>query len=174
MYVCIHVWVTQLRDRVILPKALYAAALLDTTSKVSITQYITFILGAYFNPPGEAVHKIINIPPITLLYTKKRLHIMRGLAKYGYTNIISSPHKSTVTNNFLSNFKNVVDRHTQVMTFGPKTYLKASLTRQSKVIGKRGGNHKYNKVFVHTDCFHHYPQPILSTTQFLWISAEKH
>ena len=132
---------TQLRDGEkdsnLLLKALYAAALWDTTSKVPITQCITFILGAHFNSPGEAVRKIINIPPITILYTKERLHIMRGLAKYGYTNRISSPHQSTVTNNFLSNFKNVVDRHTQVNDIRPED-LSKDIIGPSKVIGQRG------------------------------------
>ena len=93
-------------------------------SRVSITQCITFILGAHFNPPGEALHKIINIPPITLLYSKERLHIMRGLAKYGYTNIISSTHKSTISKNFLSGLKKVVDRHTQVNEIQPEDLSK--------------------------------------------------
>ena len=108
----------------ILPKALYAAALWDTASRVSITQCITFILGAHFNPPGEALHKIINIPPITLLYSKERLSIMRGLAKYGYTNIISSTHKSTISKNFLSDLKKVVDRRTQVNDIQPEDLSK--------------------------------------------------
>ena len=109
---------------VILPKALYAAALWDTTSRVSIAPCITFILGAHFNPPGETLHKIINIPPITLLYSKERLRIMRGLAKYGYTNIISSTHKSTISKNFLSDLKKVVDRHTQVNDIWPEDLSK--------------------------------------------------
>ena len=108
----------------IIPKAMYAASLWDTTSKVNITQYIKFFLGAHYNPPSEALHKLIDIPPPTLLYTCERLHLMRGLAKYGYTDIISSSPKSGITKVFLSDFKKVFDRHTQLQDIQPTALSK--------------------------------------------------
>ena len=47
---------------------------------------------------------------------------MKGLAKYGHTNIISSTHKSTVTKNFLSNPKSLTD--TQVNDIRPEDLSK--------------------------------------------------
>lgn len=45
---------------------------------------------------------------------------MKGLAKYGYTNIISSKHKSTMTKNLLPDLRKDGDRHTQVNDIRPE------------------------------------------------------
>ena len=125
-----HIWRTQVQDgkKDSNPRNFTEGAVCSCTLghliKSVTNSCITFILGAHFNPPGEAFHKIINIPPITLLYTKERLHIIRCMAKYGYTNIISSTHKSTITKNFLSDLKKVVDRHTQVNDIWPEDLSK--------------------------------------------------
>ena len=65
---------------------------------------------------------------------------MRGLAKYGYTSIISSSPKSGITKVFLSDFRKVFDRHTHFQEKQPldlsKPVIKKTIRREWSRIAK--------------------------------------
>lgn len=110
----------------ILPKAMYAASLWDTTLKMSISQQLKLLLGAHYNPPTEALHILIDIPPLDLLYTRERLQLVRGLIKVKSVRILAETSKSHLTKTVTADLRKCVHRSVQL-----DNIQLADLTKQS-------------------------------------------
>ena len=93
---------------------------------------------------------------------------MRGLAKYGYTSIISSSPKSGITKVFLSDFRKVFDRHTHFQEKQPLDLSKPVIKRPFEENGLELRRPDPPREHVPMVFSHSSLLPILMTLSPLW------
>jgi len=125
--------------QVIMPKALYGAFLWDYKTKIFLNAPIKLLLGTHCSPPSKSLHLLASIPPISLLYTKERLQLTRGLVKTNNLSMLSDTPRSTLTLKFKSDIRKLVHQTSKLTDIKPQDLSKRNINNciQNKWLRKQ-------------------------------------